>query len=171
MYIDSVITNRSLKITGVLPLRQAPNFTLPDQTGTARSLEDFKGRWIVLYFYPKDATPGCTTEACNFRDARDSIAELGNAIVIGVSKDSVKSHAKFAEKHMLNFTLLSDESHEMIEAYGAWGLKKFMGREYEGIKRNTVVINPDGMIVKEYQGVNPAKHAAEIIHDLQSLQS
>ena len=148
----------------------APDFSLPDQTGTMRSLKDYAGQWIVLYFYPKDSTPGCTTEACNFRDARDSIAELGNAVVIGVSKDSVKSHAKFAEKHKLNFTLLSDESHEMIEAYDSWGIKKFMGREYEGIKRNTYIINPNGMIVKEYEGVNPAKHAAEIIKDLQSLQ-
>ena len=148
----------------------APDFSLPDQTGTTRSLKDYTGQWIVLYFYPKDSTPGCTTEACNFRDARDSIAELGNAVVIGVSKDSVKSHAKFAEKYKLNFTLLSDESHEMIEAYGSWGMKKFMGREYEGIKRNTYIINPDGKIVKEYEGVNPAKHAAEIIKDLQELQ-
>lgn len=151
-------------------MRQAPDFTLPDQTGAIRSLKDYKGRWIVLYFYPKDSTPGCTTEACNFRDARDSIAEIGNAVVIGVSKDSVKSHAKFAEKHSLNFTLLSDASHGMIEAYGSWGKKKFMGREYEGVKRNTYIINPDGLIVKEYEGVNPAKHAAEIIHDLQDLQ-
>lgn len=152
-------------------LSVAPNFSLPDQTGTIRSLSDYNGQWVVLYFYPKDSTPGCTTEACNFRDARESIAELGNAVVIGVSKDSVKSHAKFAEKHNLNFTLLSDETHAMIEAYGSWGLKKFMGREYEGIKRNTYIINPNGKIVKEYEGVNPAKHAAEIINDLQTLQS
>lgn len=151
-------------------MRQAPDFSLPDQMGKVRTLKEFRGRWVVLYFYPKDSTPGCTTEACNFRDTRDSIAELGNAVVIGVSKDSVKSHAKFAEKHKLNFTLLSDESHEMIEAYDSWGIKKFMGREYEGIKRNTYIINPNGMIVKEYEGVNPAKHAAEIIKDLQSLQ-
>lgn len=151
-------------------MSQAPDFSLPDQTGTIRTLKEYEGRWIVLYFYPKDSTPGCTTEACNFRDTRDSIAELGNAVVIGVSKDSVKSHAKFAEKHNLNFTLLSDEGHEMIEAYGSWGMKKFMGREYEGIKRNTYIINPDGEIVKEYEGVNPAKHAAEIINDLTDLQ-
>lgn len=160
-----------MEVIGIMhKLSIAPDFSLPDQTGTMRSLKDYAGQWIVLYFYPKDSTPGCTTEACNFRDARDSIAELGNAVVIGVSKDSVKSHAKFAEKHKLNFTLLSDESHEMIEAYGSWGVKKFMGREYEGIKRNTYIINPDGMIVKEYEGVNPAKHAAEIINDLQKLQ-
>lgn len=160
-----------MEVIGIMhKLSIAPDFSLPDQTGTMRSLKDYAGQWIVLYFYPKDSTPGCTTEACNFRDARDSIAELGNAVVIGVSKDSVKSHAKFAEKHKLNFTLLSDESHEMIEAYDSWGIKKFMGREYEGIKRNTYIINPNGMIVKEYEGVNPAKHAAEIIKDLQSLQ-
>lgn len=160
-----------MEVIGIMhKLSIAPDFSLPDQTGTMRSLKDYAGQWVVLYFYPKDSTPGCTTEACNFRDARDSIAELGNAVVIGVSKDSVKSHAKFAEKHKLNFTLLSDESHEMIEAYGSWGVKKFMGREYEGIKRNTYIINPDGMIVKEYEGVNPAKHAAEIINDLQKLQ-
>ncbi len=160
-----------MEVIGIMhKLSIAPDFSLPDQTGTMRSLKDYAGQWVVLYFYPKDSTPGCTTEACNFRDARDSIAELGNAVVIGVSKDSVKSHAKFAEKHKLNFTLLSDESHEMIEAYGSWGVKKFMGREYEGIKRNTYIINPNGMIVKEYEGVNPAKHAAEIIKDLQELQ-
>lgn len=152
-------------------MRQAPSFSLPDQNGRIRTLEEFKGRWVVIYFYPKDDTPGCTKEACNFRDTRDSIAELGNAVVIGISKDSVKTHAKFAEKHSLNFTLLSNEDHTVISAYGAWGLKKFMGREYEGIKRNTYIINPEGQIAKEYEGVNPAKHAEEIIYDLQELQS
>jgi len=151
-------------------LRQAPSFSLPDQNGQLRTLDEFKGQWIVLYFYPKDDTPGCTKEACNFRDVRDSIASLGNAVVVGISKDSVKSHAKFAEKHNLNFTLLSDENHETISAYGSWGLKKFMGREYEGIKRNTYIIDPKGIIVKEYLGVNPAKHAVEIINDLTELQ-
>lgn len=151
-------------------MRQAPSFSLPDQNGQLRTLDEFKGQWIVLYFYPKDDTPGCTKEACNFRDVRDSIASLGNAVVVGISKDSVKSHAKFAEKHNLNFTLLSDENHETISAYGSWGLKKFMGREYEGIKRNTYIIDPKGIIVKEYLGVNPAKHAVEIINDLTELQ-
>ncbi len=151
-------------------MRQAPSFSLPDQNGQLQTLDEFKGQWIVLYFYPKDDTPGCTKEACNFRDVRDSIASLGNAVVVGISKDSVKSHAKFAEKHNLNFTLLSDENHETISAYGSWGLKKFMGREYEGIKRNTYIIDPKGIIVKEYLGVNPAKHAVEIINDLTELQ-
>ncbi|RTK95022.1 thioredoxin-dependent thiol peroxidase [Candidatus Saccharibacteria bacterium] len=152
-------------------MKQAPDFSLPDQTGTIKSLKDFSGRWVVLYFYPKDDTPGCTTEACNFRDARESIASLGNADVIGISKDSVKKHARFAEKYQLNFTLLSDPEAETIKAYGAWGHKKFMGREFEGILRNTYLITPDGNIAKEYLGVNPKEHAAEIINDLQALQA
>lgn len=135
-----------------------------------RSLKDYTGKWVVLYFYPRDNTPGCTTEACNFRDERDAIAQFGNAEVIGVSKDSVKSHARFAEKHNLNFTLLSDEDHAIAEAFGSWGPKKFMGREFMGIHRDTYIIDPKGRIVKEYKGVNPKKHAAEIIKDLQALQ-
>ena len=152
-------------------MRQAPDFSLPDQTGIIRTLSEYKGRWIVLYFYPKDSTPGCTKEACNFRDSRDAIAEYGNAVVIGISKDSVKSHAKFANKHNINFTLLSDEDHSTIEAYGSWGEKKFMGRTYNGIMRDTYIINPSGQIVKEYKGVNLAKHAAQTIHDLQELSA
>jgi len=152
-------------------MKQAPDFKLPDQNGELHTLAEYSGKWLVLYFYPKDDTPGCTTEACNFRDERDAIAEYGNATVIGISKDSVANHKKFADKHNLNFTLLSDESHEVIEAYGAWGPKKFMGREYVGISRNTYIIDPEGKIVKEYIGVNPKKHAAEIINDLKKLQS
>ncbi len=151
-------------------MRQAPDFALPDQTGTTRHLADYQGKWIVLYFYPRDNTPGCTTEACNFRDERDAIAEFGNAEVIGVSKDSVRTHANFAKKHNLNFTLLSDVDHTTIEAYGSWGPKKFMGREFLGIHRDTYLDYPKGQIVKEYKGVNPAKHAAEIIADLHALQ-
>src|SRR5688572_5272831 len=97
----------------------APDFSLPDQHGKTRSLSDYAGKWVVLYFYPKDDTPGCTTEACSFRDEREAIAELGNAEVIGISKDSVKSHAKFAKKYKLNFTLLRDESTKTNQAYGA----------------------------------------------------
>lgn len=149
----------------------APNFSLPDQDGKTRSLSDYTGQWVVLYFYPKDNTTGCTAEACSFRDEREAIAQLGNAQVIGVSKDSVASHKKFAEKHQLNFTLLSDPEHAVIEAYGAWGPRKFMGREYFGTHRNTYIINPAGEIAKKYEGVDPKKHAAEIIHDLQVLQA
>ncbi len=151
-------------------MKPAPDFSLPDQTGTTRSLQDYRGQWVVLYFYPKDETPGCTVEACNFRDAREAIADLGKATVIGVSKDSVKAHQKFAERHKLNFTLLSDENHEAIEAYGAWQEKSMFGKKYMGIQRSTVIIDPAGNIAKEYPKVNPAKHAAEIIKDLQTLQ-
>lgn len=152
-------------------MKPAPNFSLPDQNGNIKSLQDFAGKWIVLYFYPKDDTPGCTTEACGFRDERESIAALGKAEVIGISKDSVKSHKKFADKYNLNFTILSDESHEVIEAYGAWQQKSMFGKKYMGIQRMTAIIDPSGNIVKEYPKVNPVKHAAEIIKDLQALQA
>lgn len=151
-------------------MKTAPDFTLQDQNGDTKTLADYSGRWLVLYFYPKDNTPGCTTEACNFRDERDAIAEFGNAEVVGISKDSVASHKKFIDKHRLNFTLLSDPNHVAIEAYDSWKLKKFMGREYMGIERNTFLISPDSKIAKTYRGVNPTKHAAEIITDLKSLQ-
>lgn len=151
-------------------MRQAPLFELQDQDGKTHTLSDYAGRWLVVYFYPKDDTPGCTTEACDFRDVRDAIAEFGNARVVGISKDSVKSHKKFADKHALNFTLLSDPEHTTIEAFGAWGPKKFMGREFLGIKRNTYIVNPDGMIVKEYENVQPKTHVTEIIRDLKILQ-
>lgn len=151
-------------------MKNAPNFNLPDQDGTLHSLKDYAGNWLVVYFYPKDDTPGCTTEACNFRDARSAIAEFGHAEVVGISKDNVASHKKFADKHTLNFTLLSDPNHEVIEAFGAWQIKKFMGREYMGIMRNTYIIDPEGKIVKEYISVTPATHAGELIADLKTLQ-
>lgn len=152
-------------------MQNAPDFSLIDQNGTTQTLKDYRGQWVVLYFYPKDDTPGCTTEACSFRDARDAIAEFGNAAVIGVSKDSVKSHAKFVEKHDLNFTLLSDPEHEVIQAYGSWGPRTFMGREFLGTHRNTFIIDPEGKIAKEYKGVDPKKHVGEIIQDLKALQA
>jgi len=150
---------------------KAPDFSLIDQDGIVHSLKSYEGKWLVLYFYPKDNTSGCTTEACNFRDAREAIADLGSAEVVGVSKDSVASHKKFADKHGLSFTLLSDPDHTTIEAYGAWGPRKFMGREYLGTHRQTYIINPTGDIVKRYENVDPKKHAAEIIQDLKSLQA
>lgn len=149
---------------------KAPDFSLKDQNDTIKTLADYAGKWVVLYFYPKDATAGCTKEACSFRDARDVIADLGDAVVVGVSKDSVASHKRFIEKHKLNFTLLSDPDHETIQAYGAWGPKKFMGREFFGTHRNTYIISPSGEIAKTYEGVSPSTHAADIIHDLQELQ-
>ena len=152
-----------------MAMKQAPDFTLPDQDGQNHSLADYRGAWLILYFYPKDDTPGCTTEACEFRDARDVMVEHG-AQVVGISKDSVQSHRKFADKHDLNFTLLSDPEHKTIEAYGAWGSKKFMGKEFLGTKRMTFIISPDGFIVREYPDVTPKEHAAQIMIDLTNLQ-
>lgn len=151
-------------------MKHAPHFALKDQHGDAKTLADYAGKWLVLYFYPRDDTPGCTAEACNFRDEREAIATFGKAEIIGISKDSVEKHRKFAEKHNLNFTLLSDPDHTTIEAYDSWKQKKFMGKTYMGIERNTFIIDPAGKIVNEYRGVNPRKHAAEIIKDLQTLQ-
>ena len=151
-------------------MKQAPIFSLPDQDGNIKTLQDYAGKWLVLYFYPKDNTPGCTTEACSFRDERDAIAEFGGAEVVGVSKDSVRSHKKFMADHGLNFTLLSDTEHKTIEAYDSWKPKKFMGREYMGTERNTFIISPDGKIAKEYRGVDPKAHAVQIISDLKKLQ-
>lgn len=147
---------------------KAPQFSLPDQHGDMKSLSDYAGKWLVVYFYPKDDTPGCTTEACNFRDGRDMLESVG-AEIVGISKDSVRSHAKFADKHDLNFTLLSDESTETIQAFGSWKPKKFMGREYLGINRDTYLIDPKGEIVKKYEGVNPKTHFSEIYEDLKKL--
>lgn len=149
---------------------KAHDFSLQDQAGKTHSLADYAGKWLVLYFYPKDDTPGCTTEACSFRDIYRELDSQGVA-VLGVSKDSVPSHAKFAEKFHLNFPILSDPDHSVIDAYGAWGLKKFMGREFEGIIRKTFIINPSGEIVKEYPKVTPKDHADEILRDLAELRS
>ncbi len=147
----------------------APEFTLPDQDNQSRSLSDWAGKWLVLYFYPKDDTPGCTKEACSFRDEYEVIKEAG-AEVVGVSKDSPKSHKKFAKKYNLNFTLLSDESGETIEAYGAWNEKSMFGKSYMGIIRKTVIIDPTGTIVREYPEVTPKDHAVQILRDLALLQ-
>lgn len=149
---------------------KAPDFELLDQTGRAHKLSDYHGKWVVLYFYPKDDTPGCTTEACSFRDAESWLGEHG-LVVLGVSADSVKSHAKFAEKYDLKFALLSDPSKETVKAYKAWGPKKFMGKEYEGIIRSTYLIDPEGNIAKYYPKVTPKEHLAEIMADFTSLKS
>lgn len=145
----------------------APDFTLPDEAGNSHSISDYKGRWVVLYFYPKDDTPGCTVEACSLRDARDDLAELG-AEVIGVSMDSASSHDTFKAKHSLNFTLLTDTGAEVMRLYGAWGKKQF-GRE--GVLRKTFIINPEGQVVKVYGRVTPLGHGAKVLEDLTSLQA
>lgn len=146
---------------------KAPDFTLQDQDGQTHSLTDYAGRWLLVYFYPKDDTPGCTKEACNLRDGITTFKHKGIAI-IGISKDSVDSHKKFVEKYHLNFPLLSDESKETIKAYGAWTERGFMGRP--GILRNSYLINPEGEIVKEYKKVKPEQHADQILADLEALQ-
>lgn len=148
----------------------APAFTLEDQTGTERSLKEFLGRTLVLYVYPKDNTDGCTAEACGFRDAYAELRTLG-ATVIGVSPDSVKSHAAFASTYALPLTLLSDPSKETIRAYGAWGKKTMYGKEYEGVLRTTVVIDPEGIVRKIYASVSPEHHAAEVLADLRGTLS
>lgn len=146
---------------------KAPDFTLNDDAGQAHNLADYKGRWVVLYFYPKDDTPGCTTEACSLRDARDDITDLG-AEIIGISKDEPSSHEKFKAKYSLNFTLLSDPEGKVIEAYGAWG-KKMFGKE--GILRKTFLIDPTGMVQKVYGRVTPLGHGEQVIEDLKRLQN
>ena len=151
----------------VAPPYSAPEFSLKDSEGTTHSLSQYAGKWLVVYFYPKDDTPGCTVEACAFRDARDDLAALG-ASIVGISADDASSHEKFKAKHTLNFTLLSDPDHKAIEAYGAWG-KKMFGRE--GILRKTFIIDPDGMVVKAYGRVTPLGHGEQLVRDLQQLQS
>ncbi len=145
----------------------APSFTLPDSTGGPVSLDSFAGKWVVLYFYPKDDTPGCTTEACSLRDARDDIAELG-AEIVGVSKDEAAAHEKFKAKHALNFTLLTDADGAVIESYGAWGPKQF-GKV--GILRKTFIIDPTGQVRKVYGRVTPDGHGQQIIAELKKLQA
>lgn len=144
-------------------------FELKDQEEVLRKLSDYKGKWVLLYFYPKDDTPGCTLEACSLRDNFRELEKMGVQI-LGVSKDSVKSHQKFAKKYSLNFPILSDESLETIKAYEAWGKKKFMGREYEGTLRKSFLIDDKGEIKKIYENVNPTKHAGEILEDVKKLK-
>ena len=143
----------------------APDFTLKDGEDNEVSLSDLKGKTVVLYFYPRDNTPGCTKEACNFRDHYSNY-EAEDIAVFGISTDSVKSHKKFADKYDLPFPLLSDEDTNVSTAYGVYGLKKFMGKEYMGIKRTTFVIAPDGTIANIYKKVKTATHAEDILPDL-----
>ncbi len=152
------------------PASIAPEFTLPDQNGELRSLSAYKGRWTLLYFYPKDDTPGCTKEACAIRDEFPAF-DTSSIAVLGISADSVKSHKKFEEKYKLPFTLLSDENKEVSKAYCVWGPKKFMGRDYEGISRISFLISPEGKIAKVYDKVKPELHAAEVLHDVAELQA
>jgi peroxiredoxin Q/BCP len=146
--------------------QKAPAFSLQDQDGVTHTLTQYLGKKVLLYFYPKDDTPGCTTEACNFRDGYQEFKDMG-LVILGVSADSVKSHKKFAEKFKLPFPLLSDETKSVCEAYGVWGLKKFMGREYMGIERSSFLIDEEGKIAKIYEKVKASEHSEEVKGDVQ----
>ncbi len=148
---------------------KAPDFTLEGDSGAAVSLRDFSGKTVVLYFYPKDDTPGCTAEACAFRDAYDEILALG-AVVLGVSPDSAVRHAKFKGKYELPFRLLADPDHRVLSAYGSWGEKKAYGKTYEGVIRSTYVIGPDGKVIGAFPKVSPKEHAAEILALLRAMK-
>ena len=147
---------------------KAPQFALNDTDGNKVKLSDFKGKKVVLYFYPKDLTPGCTVEACAFRDDIGGFKKLG-AVVLGVSADSEKTHQKFTTKHNLNFPLLADVNHEVSDAYGAWQEKSMYGRKYWGIARITYIIDENGKIAKAYEKVKPATHSEEVIAAIKSL--
>ncbi|MFZ1987486.1 MAG: thioredoxin-dependent thiol peroxidase [Minisyncoccia bacterium] len=146
----------------------APDFSLPDQDGKTHTLSDYRGKWILLYFYPKDDTPGCTIEACTIRDQFKDFKTIG-ATVLGVSTDSVKSHKKFVDAYELPFTLLADVAKEVVGKYGVFGEKKFMGRSYMGTSRTSFLIDPEGKIKKVYEKVKPKVHASEVIADLKLL--
>ena len=148
----------------------APDFTLPDQTGKTHRLADYRGRKAVVYFYPKDDTPGCTRQACAFRDSFAALREL-NAAVIGISQDGAESHLKFAEKYQLPFILLSDPEREAIEAYGVWQQKTSFGKTYMGIVRSTFIIDENGALIKIFPKANPDTNAADIIQFLKSAGS
>jgi len=147
----------------------APDFELQDDTGTPRKLSDYRGRNVVLYFYPKDDTPGCTKEACNFRDDYSAYEDAG-VTILGISPDTTKSHEKFKAKYDLPFPLLADPDHQIATAYGVWGRKKFMGKEYDGILRTTFLIGLDSEIIKIYENVKPAEHSAEVLAELENLR-
>jgi thioredoxin-dependent peroxiredoxin len=149
---------------------QAPDFTLPDQDGNAVTLSDLRGRPVVLYFYPKADTPGCTTQACGIRDHRGDYEQAG-AKVLGVSPDTVTAVRKFAEKYTLDFELLADEDHAAAELYGVWGEKKMYGKTYMGVQRATFVIDPEGKVAKVFPKVSPKTHDEVVLEALRELPS
>ncbi|WP_456323744.1 thioredoxin-dependent thiol peroxidase [Hydrogenimonas sp.] len=150
--------------------QKAPDFCLPNQDGVEICLRDLKGKWIVLYFYPKDLTPGCTTEACEFTEAMPEFESL-DAVILGVSPDPCEKHRKFIEKKELKITLLCDENKEVLKAYGAWGLKKLYGKEYEGVIRSTFIIDPHGKIAAVWPKVRVKGHVEAVKRKLEELQS
>ena len=145
----------------------APEFSLADEAGVMHKLSDYRGKPVVLYFYPKDDTPGCTTEACNFRDDYSAYQQAG-VTILGISPDTSKSHARFKTKFDLPFTLLADEGHKVCDLYGVWGRKKFMGREFDGVLRTTFLIDAQGVIAKVFENVKPPQHSAEVLEALKA---
>lgn len=150
--------------------RQAPDFSLPDADGQTVRLSDWKGRWVVLYFYPKDDTPGCTQEAIEFTRLLPEFQSLG-ADVVGISRDTPEKHCRFAQRHQLEVRLLSDADHGVHERYGAWGVKKFMGRTMEGALRTTFLIDPEGRVAAVWRNVRAVGHAGEVLEKLRQAQS
>jgi thioredoxin-dependent peroxiredoxin len=150
--------------------QEAPDFTLPDQDGNSVTLSDLRGQPVVLYFYPKADTPGCTTQACGIRDHREDYERSG-AKVLGASPDTVTAQRKFADKYGLDFTLLADENHEVAELYGVWGEKKMYGKTYMGVERSTFVIDPDGKVAKVLPKVSPKTHDEVVLEALGELAS
>jgi peroxiredoxin Q/BCP len=149
--------------------RLAPDFELPDDTGAVRRLSEFRGKPVVLYFYPADDTPGCTKEACNFRDDYSRYRRQG-VVILGVSPDSEHSHERFKSKYDLPFPLLADAGHRICSLYGVWGRKHFMGRSYDGVLRSTFLIDASGKIARVFEGVRPAEHSAEVLAAVKSLR-
>jgi peroxiredoxin Q/BCP len=150
--------------------KPAPDFTLPDQDGTSHHLSDYRGRWVLAYFYPRDDTPGCTKEACAIRDNFPRFQGL-DAKVLGISTDTVGSHRKFADKYELPFTLLADEEKKVVKQYGVWGRKISFGKESQGTRRMSFLIAPDGTVAKIYKKVKPAEHAAQVLADIATLSA
>ena len=155
-----------MPITAGIP---APEFELLDDTNTPRKLSDYRGRNLILYFYPEDDTAGCTKEACNFRDDYSAYEKAG-VVILGVSPDNVESHVKFKKKFQLPFPLLADIGHKVCDLYGVWGPKKYLGKEYEGVLRTTFLIDEDGKIKQVYENVRPAEHSAKLLTDLSLAQ-
>ncbi len=150
--------------------QKAPEFCLPNSDEVEICLRDLKGKWVVLYFYPKDLTPGCTTEACEFSEALPDFEGM-DAVILGVSPDPAEKHRKFIEKKDLKITLLSDEDKEVLKAYGAWGPKKLYGREYEGVIRSTFIIDPDGNVAAVWPKVRVKGHVEAVKQKLEELKS
>lgn len=148
--------------------QKAPDFNLADQNGEKHKLSNYRGQWVLVYFYPKDDTPGCTAEACSVRDNLPKFNKM-TAKVFGISTDSVASHKKFADKYKLKFTLLSDENKQVVEKYGVWQEKSMYGKKYFGTVRSSFLVNPEGKISKIYEKVKPENHAAEVLADLKEL--